>query len=105
MIAEIHDQIACLLADPVCGGMCGDAKDVYPAVNVFHDREAVQPGEQHGVAVKEVASENPVCLAAQELRPSGAQASWGWVDSGALEDRPDRGGADLTAHAGEFSGN
>jgi hypothetical protein len=32
--------------------MCGDAKDVYPAVEVFHDREAVQPGEEHGVAVK-----------------------------------------------------
>src|SRR5918997_423218 len=43
MIAEVHDQIACLLGDPVRGGMCGDAKDVYPAVEVFHDREAGQP--------------------------------------------------------------
>ncbi|HZA15563.1 MAG TPA: hypothetical protein VE645_01480 [Pseudonocardiaceae bacterium] len=76
MIAEVHDQIPCLLADPVCGGMCGDAKDVYPAVDVFDDREAVQPGEEHGVAVKEVASENSVCLAAQEIRPGGARASW-----------------------------
>ena len=76
MIAEVHDQIPCLLADPVCGGMCGDAKDVYPAVDVFDDREAVQPGEEHGVAVKEVAGENSVCLAAQEIRPGGARASW-----------------------------
>jgi hypothetical protein len=32
--------------------MCGDAEDVYPAVDVFDDREAVQPGEQHGVAME-----------------------------------------------------
>jgi hypothetical protein len=53
--------------------MYGDAKDGYPAVEVFHDRAAVQPGEEHGVAVKEVASENSVCLAAQELRPGRDQ--------------------------------
>jgi hypothetical protein len=85
--------------------MCGDAKDVYPAVEVFHDREAVQPGEEHGVAVKEVARENSVSLATQELRPGRARASWGRIETGAFEDRPDRGGADLTAHAGEFSGD
>jgi hypothetical protein len=27
------------------------------------------------------------------------------METGAFEDRPDRGGADLTAHAGEFSGD
>jgi len=105
MVAEVYEQVAGLLGDQVCGGMCGDAKDVYPAGGVFDDREAIQPGEEHGVAVKEVARENSVCLAAQELRPGGARASWGRVDSGALEDRLDRGGADLAAHAGEFCGD
>jgi hypothetical protein len=85
--------------------MCGDAKDVYPAVEVFHDREAGQPDEEHGVAVKEVARENSVSLATQELRPGRARASWGRIETGAFEDRPDRGGADLTAYAGEFSGD
>src|SRR6185312_8291584 len=60
VIAEVHEQVAGLLGDPACGGMCGDAKDVYPSVDVFDDRETVQPGEEHGVAVKEVASENSV---------------------------------------------
>src|SRR3981081_3043757 len=30
-VAEIHDQVAGLLSDPVAGGMFGDAEDVYPA--------------------------------------------------------------------------
>ena len=42
--------------------------------------------------------------AAQELGPGGARPSRGRIDSGALEDGPDGGGADLAAHAGEFSG-
>jgi hypothetical protein len=44
-VTEVHQQIACLLANPVCGGMCGDAEDVYPAVGVLDDRKAVQARE------------------------------------------------------------
>ena len=89
-VTEVHQQSACLLANPVCGGICGDAQDVYPAVGMFDDREAVQPGEEHGVAMEEVAGENSVCLAAQELGPGWAGASWGRIDSRASQDRPDR---------------
>jgi hypothetical protein len=96
-IAEIHEQVAGLLGDPVCAGMRGNAEDVDPAGGVFDNREAVQPGEQHGVAVEEVARQDPTGLGAQELGPGGAGASWGRIDSGALKDRPDRGGADLAA--------
>lgn len=105
MVAEVGEQVVGLLGDPVCGGMCGDAKDVDPAVDVFDDREAVQPGQQHGVAVKEVAGENSVCLAAQELGPGGARASRGRIDPGAVENRPNRGGTHLTAQAGKLSGD
>ena len=76
-----------------------------PAVGLLDDREAVQPGEQHGVAVEEVAGENPVCLAAQELGPGGTRAPRGRIDSRAVEDRPDCGGTDLMAQGGEFSGD
>lgn len=41
-VTEVHEQIACLLANPVCGGICGDAQDVDPAVGVLDDRKAVQ---------------------------------------------------------------
>jgi len=53
--------------------------------------------------MEEVARQDPTRLGAQELGPGGARASWGRIDSGALKDLPDRGGADLAAHAGEFS--
>jgi hypothetical protein len=44
-VTEVHQQIACLLAKPVCGGMCDDAQDGYPAVGVLDDRKAVQARE------------------------------------------------------------
>jgi hypothetical protein len=44
--------------------MCGDAEDVYPAVGVFDDCEAVQPGEEHGIAREEVARQDPTRLGA-----------------------------------------
>jgi hypothetical protein len=44
-VTEVHEQSAGLLANPVCGGMCGDAQDVYPAVGVLDDRKAVQARE------------------------------------------------------------
>lgn len=37
--------------------------------------------------------------------PGWTGASRGRIDSSAFQDRPDRGGADLTAHAGEFTGD
>lgn len=55
--------------------------------------------------MKEFTSENSVCLAVQELGPGGPQASWGRIDPGAVEDRPDCRGADLAPHAGMFSGD
>jgi hypothetical protein len=71
MVAEVYEQIAGLLCGPVCSGMCGDAEDVYLAVGVLNDCEAVQPGEQYGVAMEEVAGESSVCLAAQKFGPGG----------------------------------
>ncbi len=104
-VVKVHEQVAGLLGDPVCGGMCGDGEDAYLAGGVFDDREAGQPGEQHGVAREEVAGKNSVCLAAQKFGPGGTRASRGRIYAGALENCPDGGGADLTAHAGEFSGD
>jgi len=104
-VVEVHEQVAGLLGDPVRGGMCGDAEDAHPAVGVLNDREAVQPGEEHGVAMEKVAGENSVCLATQKFGPGGTRASWGRIYTGALENRPDGGGADLPAHAGKFSGD
>jgi hypothetical protein len=77
--------------------MCGDAEDMYPAGGVLDHRETVQPGQQHGVAMEKVAGQDPFRLRTQELTPRWTAAPWTWIDSGALEDGPDRGRADLPA--------
>src|SRR3981081_4561196 len=61
-VAEVHDQVAGLLSDPVRGGMFGDAEDMYPAGRVLDNRETVQSGEQHGVAMEKIASQSPFSL-------------------------------------------
>ena len=63
-VAEIHDQISSLLSDPVAGGMCGDAEDMYPAGGVLDNRETVQSGKQHGVAMEKIAGQDPFRLSA-----------------------------------------
>jgi hypothetical protein len=55
--------------------------------------------------MKEVTCQDPTGLSAQKLTPGGAGAAKGRVNPGAFEDHPDRGGANLTAHASEFSGD
>jgi hypothetical protein len=75
MVAEVLEQGAGLLGDPVRGGMCGDAEDVSPAGGVFDDRDAGQPGKEHGVAVEEVTRHDPTRVGAQKRRPDGAGGS------------------------------
>lgn len=55
--------------------------------------------------MKEVACQDSTGLSAQELTPGGAGAARGRVNPGAFEDHPDCGGANLPAHAREFSGD
>jgi len=82
-----------------------DAENVYPAGGVFDDRTAVQPGEEHSISREEVTRQNPTRVGAQELRPGWGPSAGGRIDSGALEECPDRASTDLRAHAGEFSGD
>ena len=51
-VAEIHDQISGLLSDPVRSRMCSDTDDMHAGGGVLDNREKVQPGQQHGVAMK-----------------------------------------------------
>src|ERR1700704_3128669 len=55
--------------------------------------------------MEKIAGQDPCCLRTQEFAPCGTRAPWTRIDSGALEDHPDRGGASLTAHASQFSGD
>jgi hypothetical protein len=89
-VAEVHQVVTGLLRDPLRGAMCGDAEDMDPTGGVLDHREAVQPGQQHGVVMEKVAREDPVRLSAQEFGPGRTAAAGTGVDAGALEDGPDR---------------
>jgi hypothetical protein len=69
-LAEIHEQVAGLLGGPGSGGVSGDAQDVHPPGPDLHHEEDVQPSEEHGVSVQEVARQDRGCLGGQELPPA-----------------------------------
>jgi len=103
--AEVHHQVPRLLSDPVRSGMCGDAKNMDPAGHVLDNGETVQPGEEHRVAVEEVAGQKPSSWSTQELAPSRTQTPWTRINSGPLEDGPHRRCADPLACTSQLSGD
>jgi hypothetical protein len=56
-----------LLGEPGAGGVGGDAEDVDLAGGVFDDEERVEPGQCDGVEVEQLAGQDRVGLAPQEL--------------------------------------
>ena len=102
-VVEVHEQVAGLLGQPGAGGVGGDAEDVHAAGGVLDDEERVQPAQGDGVEVEQVAGQDRVRLRAQELAPGRSGATRCGIDPGCVEDRPDRGGADLVAEAGELA--
>jgi hypothetical protein len=69
VFAEVHEQVAGLLGDPVSGGMGGDSGEVHAATVVLDDEENVEAAQEHGVDVGEVDGEDGVGLRGQELAP------------------------------------
>src|SRR5664279_3522806 len=73
-LAQIHDQVACLLSNPRPARMTGTPEDVHASSVGFHYEEDIQPSQEHGVDVEEIARQQPVRLRAQELPPGQARA-------------------------------
>src|SRR3981081_1064629 len=55
--------------------------------------------------MEKIAGQNHFSLSAQEFAPCWTRAPWTRIDSGAREDGPHRGCADLSAHTGQLSGD
>ena len=53
----------------------GNTQDVHAAGLDLHDEEDVQPLEEHGVNVQEVARQDPGCRGGQELAPGWSVTS------------------------------
>jgi hypothetical protein len=67
--AEIHEQVAGLLADPGAGGMGGNPGEVHVASAVLDHNEDIEAAQEHGVDVGEIHGEDRVGLRGQELPP------------------------------------
>ena len=61
-LAEVHDKVACMLRDPRTGRMTCNAQDVHASGVDFDHEEHIQPSQQDGVDVEEVASQPPTRL-------------------------------------------
>ena len=98
-LAEVHDEVAGLLGGPGPVGMSGHAQHVQVAVaDLEHEQDVEPPQRERAVDVEEVDREHAGGLGAQELPPAGVgvpqRRRW---DAVALEDPPDRRGADAVA--------
>jgi len=102
-VFEVHDEVASELHHPLTGGVCGCAQDPDASCGVLDDREDVQVCPGQGAGFEEVAGEQAVGLAAQEISPGGALPFRGGRDAVLLEDFPDGGGGDLDAEGDEFA--
>jgi hypothetical protein len=85
-LAQVHNQVACLLRDPRPARMTGNPEDVHtPGVELHHE-EHIQPSQQDSVDVDEVAGQQPVRLRAQELLPTRTRAPRRRPQTGCGED-------------------
>jgi len=103
VVGEVHRDIAGLLGDPAGDRVGRDAGDPHATAVVVDEHEHVEPAEENGVDVEEVARLQTFRLAGEELRPGRSRPSRRWIDAVALQGRPDaRGGYD-DAHRGQLA--
>ena len=85
----VHGEIAGLLSDPTASWMSGDAHDVNPSSAVLDEEEDIEGAHPGGLDSEEVATQDRVCLGAQERLPRQTPPRRGIEASGA-EDGCDR---------------
>jgi hypothetical protein len=73
---EGHDQVAGLLGHPVTGGVAGDAEQVDSAAADVDGEEHVDPTQENGVDVEEVAGEHRAGLGAADFSPGRPVPPW-----------------------------
>ena len=68
-LTQVHEQISCLLGGPGSGWAGRGAHDVDGPGGVLDEEQDVDPFEEHGVYVEQIAGEDPLGLCLQELAP------------------------------------
>ena len=89
VFAEVHQQVAGLLGDPVPGGVGGDSGEVHASAAVLDDDDDVEAAQEDGVDVGKVDGEDGVGLCGEELAPGRTGPSGRGIEAGVLQDRPE----------------
>jgi len=90
LLAEVHDQVASLLGGPFSGWVQGDSENADAPGGVLYDGQDMGLGAVEQVGGEEVARQDRLGLGTQELRPGRRGSARRRVDSGLLENLPDR---------------
>jgi hypothetical protein len=71
-VAEINEEVACLLGDPGAARVRRDAEKVRAAGGVLDEEQDIQPLAQQRIDAEKVGGENALCSGGRELSPGGA---------------------------------
>ena len=101
LVAVAEQQVPRGLGGPDAGGVVCDRCEVHAPGGDVDEEQQVEPAQRDGFDGGEVAGDGG--LGPQELRPGDFRACGGGVDSGVLEDLPDRGRSEAVAEPGELA--
>jgi hypothetical protein len=96
LVAEVHEEVACLLGGPFPDGMQGNAEDADPPGRVLDYGQDVGLGAVEQVDREEIAGQDRLGLGAQELWPGRPGLSPGGIDAAGPEDLQTVDAATLT---------
>ena len=96
-----QQQVPRCLGDPDAAGVVSDPCEVHGSGPDVDAQQQVERAQRDGFDGGEVACDS--ALGPQELRPSDFGACGCRVDSGVVEDLPDRGRSEAVAEPGEFA--
>jgi hypothetical protein len=103
LLAEVHDQVACLLGCPFPGWMQSDSEDADAPGGVLYHGQNIGLGAAEQVGCEEVARQDRLGLGAQELRPGRSGSARCTGGSGLLQNLPHRRGLYLYSQAGQLA--
>ena len=96
-------MVAGLLDHPLGNRVGRDACDPDTSRVVVDEREDMEPPEEDGVDMEEIARDQSLRLGGEELRPGGSRPARRRLDAVALQDRRDARRGDGDAHEGELA--
>jgi hypothetical protein len=102
-LAQVHQEVAGGLRRPCAVRVRGNADQVSMVGAVLDHDQGVEAAEQHGVHVDEVDGDDAAGLSGQELLPGRAGAAGRGIDSGIVQDLPDREGGDRVAEPDQLA--